>query len=269
MIGRSKLGPAWLLVPLLVFLSGCASTQETSTLQQSLGMLNERQANLERRLESSEGQAKKSGDLYSRIEELQMRVGALTGRIEELQHKIDQMQRAAAAAPPAQSAPAQVQGEPEAAPVQSYREEAPVAPPARFSAPPPQGAAQERDNPEKAAFERASQLFQQGKYDAARKEFQSYYSKYPKSETADNALFSVGECYFAEKKYQDAIEAYQQVLDRFPKGNRVPYALLKQGNSFQQIGDSTAARIIFERLVEKYPGTPQAQIAEKKLKQMP
>ena len=33
-------------------------------------------------------------------------------------------------------------------------------------------------------------------------------------------------------------------------------------------GDTTAARIIFERLVEKYPGTPAAQAAEKKLKQL-
>jgi tol-pal system protein YbgF len=117
-------------------------------------------------------------------------------------------------------------------------------------------------------FDKASQMLQQGQYEGARKEFQSFLSKYPKSEWADNALYSVGECYLSEKKYQDAIESFQRVLDRYPKGNKVPHALLKQGAAFQQMGDATAARILYERLVEKYPGTPQAQVAEKKLKQM-
>jgi len=48
----------------------------------------------------------------------------------------------------------------------------------------------------------------------------------------------------------------------------VPQALLKQGTAFQQMGDATAARILYERLVEKYPNTPQAQAAQKKLNQL-
>jgi tol-pal system protein YbgF len=119
---------------------------------------------------------------------------------------------------------------------------------------------------EKAAYDKATQLFQQKQYAAARKEYQSFSAKYPKSELADNALFSAGECYLAEQKYQDAIEVFQQVVDRYPGGNRVPNALLKQGAAFEKLGDATAARILYERIAEKYPGTPQAQIAEKKLK---
>ena len=53
-----------------------------------------------------------------------------------------------------------------------------------------------------------------------------------------------------------------------PKGNRVPQALFKQGAAFQQMGDATAARILYERLVEKYPDSAQAQAAQKKLKQL-
>jgi tol-pal system protein YbgF len=117
-------------------------------------------------------------------------------------------------------------------------------------------------------YDRASQAFQQGQYDQARKEFQTFLNKYPKHEFADNALYSVGECHLAEKKYQEAVETFQQVLDRYPNGNKVPHALLKQGTAFQQMGDNTAARILYQRLASKYPGSPQAQIAEKKLKQM-
>jgi TolA-binding protein len=45
-------------------------------------------------------------------------------------------------------------------------------------------------------------------------------------------------------------------------------ALFKQGTAFQQMGDSTAARILYERVVEKYPESPQAQAAQKKLRQL-
>jgi tol-pal system protein YbgF len=281
--GRIESGFAWVccLAVLAGLLGGCASTQETSTLQQSVSMLHERQNVMERRLEGTEGLSHKSGELYSRLEELQMRVGKLNGKIEELEHKIDQLQRtpppAAAVVPPpppelSMAPPANPAQEP--APSLQGRQQQPLvvtpmpprnAPntPAAPAEPPPSAAA------DQAAFDRAQQLLQQGKYEAARKEFQGFISRYPKSELADNALLNIGECYFSEKRYQDAIESYQQVMDKYPRGSRVPNALLRQGTAFQQIGDTTAAKIIYERLVEKFPGTAQAQAAEKKLKAMP
>lgn len=273
------------LMVLMGLFWGCASSQETATLQQSMNMLYERVQTIDRRLEGSEGQGQKSADLYSRLEELQMRVGALNGRIEELQHRIEQLARTQAQ-PPQPSAsetqpsftpphiPPMAAGTPStgtaphlAVPPAASSPQPPVA---KATSPPP---AQPKVNiperdPEKDLYDKASELFQQGQYEPARKEFQNFLAKYPKSERADNALFSVGECYNQEKRYQEAIEAYQKVLDRYPNGNRVPHALFKQGTAFQQLGDATAARILFERLVEKYPGTPQAQAAEKRLKQL-
>ncbi len=86
---------------------------------------------------------------------------------------------------------------------------------------------------------------------------------------ADTALYWVGECYFSEKQYPSSIETFQQVLNRYPNGSKAPNAMLKQAAAYQQVGDSTAARILYERLIEKYPRSPQAQIAKQKLKQMP
>ncbi len=248
-------------------LYGCASTQETSTMQQSISMLHERQSNLERRFESVDAQAQRGGDLYARMDELQVRIGALNGRIEELEHRINQVARVQAQHPPVPAQPSSESAPPPASPPVSAP--APPAATTAPSSPPPPPPPVEKENPEKVQYDKAMQSFQQGKFDNARKELQQFLSKYPKSEFADNALFTVGECYYAEKKYSDAIETYQQVMDRYPRGNRVPHALLKQGSAFQAMGDNTAARILFERVVEKYPGTPQAQAAEKKLKQLP
>ena len=87
-------------------LAGCASTSETTTLQQNLSILNERQAALETRLQSTEGASQKGGELYARMEELQTRMRNLNGRIEELEHKLDLLQKAQASAAQAAQASA-------------------------------------------------------------------------------------------------------------------------------------------------------------------
>ena len=109
---------------------------------------------------------------------------------------------------------------------------------------------------------------QQKKYEAARKEFQGFVSKFPKSSLEESALYYIGECYFLEKHYEDAIKAYQQVVDKYPQGAKPPAPFSRQAMGWQQMGENTMARIIYTRLVEKYPGTAQAHAAEKKLQQM-
>jgi len=235
---------------------GCATPQETANLQQSINILFDRVQKLENRVQSMEGTEQKA-DLYARLDELQMKVGSLSGRIEEQQRQLNRLGApTSSATPPSYGS----------APVPSYS-----AAPSSTAEPTaaPKIVIQEEENPEKAMYNNALQLYQQGKYLEARKEAKDFLAKYPKSDLADNALFLIGEAYYSEKSYKEAIESYQQLLDRYPKGNKVPSALLKQAGSFQKLGDATAARILYERLLESYPGTPQAQIAAKDLKQLP
>jgi tol-pal system protein YbgF len=259
-------------------LAGCASTSETTTIQENLSILNQRQAAIEARLQSTEGTSRKSGDLYARLEELQTQMRTLNGRIEQLEHKLDQLQRAqasAAQAPaPQPSMPpsgAVVTEEPPPSRLQPQAA-APSAPPAAVTSPrtgvPASNPEVQVKNVEQEGFEKAVHLLQQKKYEAARKEFQGFVSEFPKSNLEESALYNIGECYFSEKHYEDAIKAYQQVVDKYPKGGKTAAALLKQAMGWQQMGESTMARIIYTRLVEKFPGTAQAQAAEKKLQQM-
>ncbi|HQN17534.1 MAG TPA: tol-pal system protein YbgF [Syntrophobacteraceae bacterium] len=257
------------------FLGGCATNtvHEMNAMQQNISMLRERVEAMERRIEGFDGQSQKKADLYARLQELQLKVGALNGRIDEADRKIEQMARSAASAssPQATTAAAatpSITVVPTVPPPTTTAAQASTAkPPPAVQPPQPTIAVPEKD-PEKELFDKASQSFQQGQYDAARKDFQSFVSKYPKSQQAESALYSVGECYFSEKRYQDAVEVYQQVIERYPKGGKVPQALFKQGTAFQQMGDTTAARILYERVVEKYPESPQGQAAQKKLKQL-
>lgn len=260
-------------------LAGCASTSETTTLQENLSILNERQAAIETRLQSTEGASQRGGDLYARIEELQTRMRNLNGKIEELEHKLDLLQRAqasAAQAPqPSTPSPGAVVIE-EAQPTQPARPQpqtalAPSPPPPGEAhpqpAPVPSTAAQNKSS-EQMEFDGAVQLMHQKKYEAARKQFQGFVSKFPKSDLDESAMYEIGESYFLEKHYEDAIKAYQQVLDKYPKGAKTASVLLKQAMGWQNMGETTMARIIYTRLVEKYPGSSQAQAAEKRLQQM-
>ena len=249
-------------------LVGCASTSETTTIQENLSILNQRQSAIEARIQSSEGAARKSGDLYARMEELQTQMRVLNGKIEQLEHKIDQVQRtqASAAQAPEPSMPPSGTVVMEEPPPSSHALR-PQQQAAVTSGPPeveiPQG-----KNAEQADFDRGFHLMQEKKYEAARKEFQGFVSKFPKSGLEESALYYIGECYFSEKHYEDAIKAYQQVVDKYLKGGKTAGALLKQAMGWQQMGETTMARIIYTRLVEKYPGTAQAQVAQKKLQQL-
>ncbi len=253
-----------IVVFLTGFLAGCATTSETTTIQENLSILSQRQAALEARLQSAEGSSRKSGDIYARMEELQTQMRSLNGKIELLEHKLDQLQRAQA---PAVQAPAPQTPPP---PAVGMEEEAPPPsqPPQSRLAPTPAPPVAPTRSAEQVEFDKGVQLMQQKKYEAARKEFQGFVSKYPKSGMEESALYNIGECYYLEKHYEDAIKAYQQVVDRYPQGGKTASALLKEGMGWQQMGETTMARIIYTRLVEKYPGTAQAQAAEKKLQQM-
>lgn len=292
MRGASKKRMLFLCVAVGVagVLAGCASTSETSTLQENLSILNQREAALEKRVQGTEGASRRSGDLYAQMQQLEAQIRSLNGRIDEVQHKVDEMeQRQAPGAgmqPPAAQQPPGMPpsgtvimqppasgGAPPASaqPYEPPRNYAPAAPGAAGN-PPPQSLARPAPvtgrNAEQIEFNRGVQLLQQNKFEAAKAVFQKFVSRYPNSGLRENALYNIGECSFGERHYEDAIKAFQAVVDRYPKGGKTASALLKEGIGWQEIGESTMARIIYTRLVTNYPGTAQAQAAQKRLKTM-
>lgn len=111
----------------------------------------------------------------------------------------------------------------------------------------------------------AKKAFDAGDLETAKSGFSAVVTKFPSSDSADNAQFWIGEIYYREKWYQKAILEYQKVIENYPLGNKVPAAYLKQGLSFEALGEKGNARLIFGELVRKHPGTAEAAIAKKKL----
>jgi tol-pal system protein YbgF len=293
--GATTVGFALLILAGGLF-SGCASTRETSSLQQGVYGVEQNMNDLNRRVQALEQQAGKESarasnlaEVNARLEELRVQLGKLNGRLEEQEHRLEQRQRTSLAAPPSSGEQPETRipagagpGSPDdtrpAPNIEIPKSESPDKVAKVPTAPPPPPEIPKGvppiqpppdQNPEKAAYDRAFDLFQKNQFQNARQQFQGFLKQYPQSATADTALYWVGECYYAEKQYQNSIETFQQVLNRYPNGSKAPNAMLKQATAFQQIGDNTAARILYERLIEKFPKSPQAQIAKQKLKQVP
>ncbi len=114
-------------------------------------------------------------------------------------------------------------------------------------------------------YSTAYKLYEQGKYEKARAEFQRFLKKFPDTELSDNAQFWIGETYFYETKYEEALAEYEKVTKNFPEGDKAPDGLLKQGLTLLLLGEKVRARTIFQQVINSYPYTNQAIQARSKL----
>ncbi len=126
----------------------------------------------------------------------------------------------------------------------------------------------EGEKAESELYQEARADFDSGAFDSSRQKFMALLKKFPKSKTADNAVFWIGESYYREKWFEKAILEYQKVIENYPRGNKVPAALFKQGLSFQRLGDKSNARLIYSELIKKHKKTREADLARQQLKSL-
>ena len=131
--------------------------------------------------------------------------------------------------------------------------------------------------PEKSA-ESAAKLYDEAhialkekKFGDARKMFERFIKEYPRESLASNSYFWIAETYYSEKKYEDAILAYEDFLKKYPNHSKASGAMLKQGYAFIDLGGNKnrlAGKDILETLIEKYPKSKEAALAQKKIKEI-
>jgi tol-pal system protein YbgF len=120
-------------------------------------------------------------------------------------------------------------------------------------------------DPEELYNDAYSKLSQKD-YQGARRDFKKFLEMFPHTEYSDNAQFWIGDCYYREKRYEEAILEFEEVIKKFPNGNKLTDALLKQAFSFIAINDVNSAKLLLQKIIDKYPTSAQAEIAKAKLK---
>jgi len=114
-------------------------------------------------------------------------------------------------------------------------------------------------------YKDAYETFQKGDYEGARKKFEAFLKQYPNTELSGNAQFWIGETYYQKKDFERAILEYEKTITKYPEGGKISAALFKQALSFLELGDKTNARNLLKRVIEKFPHSDQAEMAKKKL----
>lgn len=115
----------------------------------------------------------------------------------------------------------------------------------------------------------AEELYQQGldairnqnNFALGRERLQAFLKQYPGHHLAVNATYWIGEAWYGEKKYENAILQFQDVVEKYGNQPKVASALLKQGLAFQALGDKDNARVIWAKLQERFPKSPEAKKA--------
>lgn len=203
-------------------------------------------------------QGKAQLDLSNQIEQLKAEVARLRGQVETLNYELEttkkrqqdfyidldgrvrRLETAAADARPADVAAPAGEGQPPAAKADP--------------------AAAARD------YEAALNLFKGGKYKESAAAFDAFVKAHPDSDLAPSAQYWLGNSYYGLRECKQAIEAQKLVVSRWGSHPKAADAMLNMSTCQQELGDAKAARQTMEQLVAKYPGTPAAETAARRLK---
>jgi tol-pal system protein YbgF len=95
--------------------------------------------------------------------------------------------------------------------------------------------------------------------------FEAVLKAFPRSESAGEAQFYIGETHYAQNKWSDAISAYNLVLQNHKTAAVVPDAYYKLGLAYDSAGQSDSARTSWEQAIKLYPESQAAQLSRQRL----
>lgn len=122
---------------------------------------------------------------------------------------------------------------------------------------------------DRTAYARAFETLKHGSYGEAVGAFQAFMKTYPRSSLLDNAQYWIGEAYYVTRDYEHAAQAFRAVGERWPASRKAPDAMLKLGYTQIELKHLTEARSTLNRVVERFPGTDAAHLAQERLQKLP
>lgn len=115
-------------------------------------------------------------------------------------------------------------------------------------------------------YDRALKMIRETQdFSAGRELMQTFLKRYPDHDLAVNAAYWIGETYYAEKNYEQAILQFEEIIQKYGDHPKVASAMLKQALAFESSGDKATARLLLQRVVERFPLSDEAAKAKQKL----
>ena len=104
-----------------------------------------------------------------------------------------------------------------------------------------------------------------GNYDLAVEGFASYVRSFPKSESADNAQYYIGESFFQRGKLAEAVEAFGRVISTYPRSDVAGQARYKRGVCYERLNQMDRAREDYDAVIKTLGDTDAGRLAKQRL----
>jgi len=248
--------------------------EQTQLLQNALAGLTDALKAVNQRIDEQTGVTRKtfadaklqSETMGSDIRVVRERVDDTNVRITSLSQEVESLRDAIAAMPvPAPTTdlgiPAGVPGDPGAAMPPGTPPSAPGTPAPGTPAP---AAGPNAMSPARL-YDLAWADYTAGNYDLAVEGFASYVRSFPKSESADNAQYYIGESFFQRGKLAEAVEAFGRVVSTYPRSDVGGQARYKRGVCYERLNQPDRAREDYEIVIKTLGDTDAGRLAKQRL----
>jgi tol-pal system protein YbgF len=114
-------------------------------------------------------------------------------------------------------------------------------------------------------YDRVMEEFKHRDYEAALAGFRLFLELHGQTSLAANAQYWVGECQYRMGRYREALKAFYNVVSYYPLSPKLAASTLKIGQTYNKLKDHDKARMMFERVIDQYPDSPEAEVAKRAL----
>jgi tol-pal system protein YbgF len=251
-------------------LAGCTGERELAILRNDMERMNRQLLQLQvsqevaqsKPREFIEGERRNIADTKAGLDEVKQQLSVLTERMEAADVQLNRRMNALEARlAPGSSAPSLESRPSPSAAGQTPLSSAPTAETPGSRPSESLGSADAR-----RLYQAALGDYQRGKFDLAAQGFRTYLEQAPRGDVADTAQYYLGESLYSAKDYRGAIAEFERLVRDFPQSPQVPSALLKTGYAYYEVKDSVQGRRALRTLVEKYPTSKEAKLAEERLR---
>lgn len=118
-------------------------------------------------------------------------------------------------------------------------------------------------------YDRVMEEFKHRDYEAALAGFRFFLELHGQSSLAANAQYWAGECQYRLGRYKEALKSFYHVVSYYPLSPKLAASTLKIGQTYTRMKDHEKARMMYERLVDQYPESAEAELARKALDALP
>ncbi len=114
-------------------------------------------------------------------------------------------------------------------------------------------------------YDRVMEEFKHRDYEAALAGFRFFLELHGQSSLAANAQYWAGECQYRLGRYKEALKSFYHVVSYYPLSPKLAASTLKIGQTHTKLKDHDKARMMYERVIDEYPESAEAELARKAL----